>query len=93
MLRPLPGRLADPTGATTCGHQTGDTMCISPQSWWGCKYGLWCTITKKEKQIIINYVLGPQGVNHFLSVLPFLSAAQQGFFGQGVQVQDGLHRK
>ncbi|XP_051908726.1 protein LEG1 homolog [Hippocampus zosterae] len=56
------GRLADPTGATTCGHQTGDTMCISPQSWWGC-------------------------VNHFLSVLPFLSAAQQGFFGQGVQVQ------
>uniref|UniRef100_A0A3Q2ZL56 Protein LEG1 homolog n=1 Tax=Hippocampus comes TaxID=109280 RepID=A0A3Q2ZL56_HIPCM len=56
------GRLADPTGATTCGHQTGDTMCISPQSWWGC-------------------------VNHFLSVLPFLSAAQQGFFGQEVQVQ------
>ncbi|XP_061610840.1 protein LEG1 homolog [Phyllopteryx taeniolatus] len=56
------GRLADPTGATTCGLQTGDTMCISPQSWWGC-------------------------VNHFVSVLPFLSAAQQGFFGQGVQVQ------
>lgn len=30
------GRLADPTGATTCGLQTGDTMCISPNSWWGC---------------------------------------------------------
>ncbi|KAG7240307.1 hypothetical protein INR49_027118 [Caranx melampygus] len=30
------GRLADPTGTTTCGHQTGDTMCISTQSWWGC---------------------------------------------------------
>merc|ERR1712002_821679 len=30
------GRLADPTGATTCGLQTGDTMCISTQSWWGC---------------------------------------------------------
>ncbi|XP_061126491.1 protein LEG1 homolog [Syngnathus typhle] len=56
------GRLADPTGATTCGLASGDTMCISPQSWWGC-------------------------VNHFVSVLPFLSAAQQGFFGQGVQVQ------
>uniref|UniRef100_A0A3B4U6D9 Protein LEG1 homolog n=1 Tax=Seriola dumerili TaxID=41447 RepID=A0A3B4U6D9_SERDU len=30
------GRLADPTGTTTCGHQTGDTTCISTQSWWGC---------------------------------------------------------
>ncbi|XP_034756944.1 protein LEG1 homolog [Etheostoma cragini] len=30
------GRLADPTGATTCGLQTGDTMCVSTQSWWGC---------------------------------------------------------
>ncbi|XP_061668199.1 protein LEG1 homolog [Syngnathoides biaculeatus] len=56
------GRLADPTGATTCGLQTGDTTCISPQSWWGC-------------------------VNHFVSALPFLSAAQQEIFGQGVQVQ------
>ncbi|XP_061901110.1 protein LEG1 homolog [Entelurus aequoreus] len=56
------GRFADPTGTTTCGLQTGDTMCISPQSWWGC-------------------------VNHFTSVLPFLSAAKQGFFGEGVQVQ------
>ncbi|XP_019714795.1 protein LEG1 homolog [Hippocampus comes] len=56
------GRLADPTGATTCGLETGDAMCISPQSWWGC-------------------------VNHFVTVLPFLSAAQQGIFGQGVQVQ------
>ncbi|XP_077366994.1 protein LEG1 homolog [Festucalex cinctus] len=56
------GRLADPTGATTCGLPTGDTTCISPQSWWGC-------------------------VNHFVSVLPFLSAAQQELFGQGVKVQ------
>ncbi|XP_072218306.1 protein LEG1 homolog [Leuresthes tenuis] len=30
------GRLADPTGATTCGLQTGDPMCISTQSWWAC---------------------------------------------------------
>uniref|UniRef100_A0A673AYT5 Protein LEG1 homolog n=1 Tax=Sphaeramia orbicularis TaxID=375764 RepID=A0A673AYT5_9TELE len=56
------GRLADPTGATTCGLQTGDTMCISPKSWWGC-------------------------VNYFGSVIPFLSGAQQGFFGAGVQMQ------
>uniref|UniRef100_A0A3Q1ICL7 Protein LEG1 homolog n=2 Tax=Anabas testudineus TaxID=64144 RepID=A0A3Q1ICL7_ANATE len=56
------GRLADPTGATTCGLQTGDTMCISTQSWWGC-------------------------VSYFASVLSFLSATQQGFMGQGVQVQ------
>ncbi|CAG5928197.1 unnamed protein product [Menidia menidia] len=56
------GRLADPTDATTCGLQTGDTMCISTQSWWGC-------------------------VNYFTSALPFLSAAQQGFFGPDVQVQ------
>ncbi|XP_037606003.1 protein LEG1 homolog [Sebastes umbrosus] len=56
------GRLADPTGATTCGLQTGDTMCISTQSWWAC-------------------------VNYFTSVLPFLSAAQQGFMGPNLQVQ------
>ncbi|XP_070705881.1 protein LEG1 homolog [Pempheris klunzingeri] len=56
------GRLADPTGATTCGLQTGDTMCISTQSWWSC-------------------------VSYFVSALPFLSAAQQGFMGPGVQVQ------
>ncbi|XP_034436803.1 protein LEG1 homolog [Hippoglossus hippoglossus] len=31
------GRLADPTGASTCGLQTGDTMCISTQSWWACQ--------------------------------------------------------
>ncbi|XP_051265528.1 protein LEG1 homolog [Dicentrarchus labrax] len=56
------GRLADPTGATTCGLESGDTMCISTQSWWGC-------------------------VNYYASALPFLSAAQQGFLGAGVQVQ------
>ncbi|XP_059212656.1 protein LEG1 homolog isoform X2 [Centropristis striata] len=55
------GRLADPTGATTCGLQTGDTMCISHHSWWGCQ-------------------------NYFVSVLPFLSAAQQGLLG-AVQIQ------
>uniref|UniRef100_A0A3B5LHR0 Protein LEG1 homolog n=1 Tax=Xiphophorus couchianus TaxID=32473 RepID=A0A3B5LHR0_9TELE len=31
------GRLADPSGSTTCGLQTGDAMCISPESFWGCK--------------------------------------------------------
>nr|XP_020459478.1 protein LEG1 homolog isoform X2 [Monopterus albus] len=56
------GRLADPTGATTCGLQTGDTSCISTQSWWGC-------------------------INYFVSALPFLSGAQQGFMGPEVQVQ------
>ncbi|TMS12759.1 Protein LEG1-like protein [Larimichthys crocea] len=56
------GRLADPTSTTTCGLQTGDPMCISTQSWWGC-------------------------VNYFTSALPFLSAAKQGFMGEGVQVQ------
>uniref|UniRef100_UPI0037E71C94 protein LEG1 homolog n=1 Tax=Semicossyphus pulcher TaxID=241346 RepID=UPI0037E71C94 len=55
------GRLADPTGATTCGLDTGDTMCISTDSWWGCE-------------------------NYFVSILPFLSAAQLGFMGDGVQV-------
>ncbi|XP_061602809.1 protein LEG1 homolog [Cololabis saira] len=56
------GRLVDPTGTTTCGLQTGDPMCISTQSWWGC-------------------------VNYFTSTFPFLSAAQQGFFGPDIQVQ------
>ncbi|XP_028997073.1 protein LEG1 homolog [Betta splendens] len=56
------GRLADPTRSTTCGLNTGDTTCISTESWWAC-------------------------VNYFVSVLPFLSASQQGFMGPGVQVQ------
>ncbi|XP_062406346.1 liver-enriched gene 1, tandem duplicate 1 [Sardina pilchardus] len=30
------GRLVDPTGATTCGQESGDPMCISPKSWWAC---------------------------------------------------------
>ncbi|CAI5683383.1 unnamed protein product [Oreochromis niloticus] len=55
------GRLADPTGATTCGLEA-EPLCISTQSWWAC-------------------------VNYFASVLPFLSAAQQGFMGAGAQVQ------
>ncbi|XP_056150156.1 protein LEG1 homolog [Lampris incognitus] len=56
------GRLADPTGTTTCGLQTGDAMCISTQSWWAC-------------------------ANYLISVLPFLSAAQQGLFGEELQVK------
>ncbi|MEQ2282263.1 hypothetical protein AMECASPLE_038708 [Ameca splendens] len=56
------GRLGDPTGSTTCGLQTGDTMCISPESFGGC-------------------------MNYFTSALPFLSAAQQGFLGENIQVQ------
>ncbi|XP_015236137.1 PREDICTED: protein LEG1 homolog [Cyprinodon variegatus] len=56
------GRLSDPTGITTCGLQTGDTMCISPESLWGC-------------------------MTYFSSSLPFLSAAQQGFLGENIQVQ------
>ncbi|XP_018597907.1 liver-enriched gene 1, tandem duplicate 1 [Scleropages formosus] len=30
------GRLADPTDGTTCGHESGDSTCISPHSWWAC---------------------------------------------------------
>jgi len=30
------GRLVDPTNTTTCGLETGDTMCISTESWWSC---------------------------------------------------------
>ncbi|KAM6964798.1 protein LEG1 homolog [Aplochiton taeniatus] len=56
------GRLVDPSGATSCGQESGDQMCISPQSWWAC-------------------------VNYFLSVVPFLSAVQQGLMGDGVLVK------
>ncbi|KAM4528663.1 protein LEG1 homolog [Fundulus diaphanus] len=56
------GRFADPSGSTTCGLQTGDTTCISVESFWGC-------------------------VTYFTSALPFLSAAQQGFLGENIQVQ------
>ncbi|KAJ8385919.1 hypothetical protein AAFF_G00178810 [Aldrovandia affinis] len=30
------GRLIDPTGKTSCGQETGDPMCVSPQSWYAC---------------------------------------------------------
>ncbi|XP_070275330.1 protein LEG1 homolog [Myotis yumanensis] len=29
-----PGRLADPTQRTDCGHKSGDHLCISVDSWW-----------------------------------------------------------
>ncbi|XP_070352596.1 protein LEG1 homolog isoform X3 [Equus asinus] len=29
-----PGRLADPTQRTGCGHESGDHLCISVDSWW-----------------------------------------------------------
>lgn len=44
------GRLADPTSTTTCGLQTGDPMCISTQSWWGCKYDKHTQATHKYKE-------------------------------------------
>ncbi|NWQ67741.1 LEG1H protein, partial [Neopipo cinnamomea] len=30
------GRLADPSGATSCGYEDGDLLCQSVRSWWSC---------------------------------------------------------
>ncbi|XP_008922135.2 protein LEG1 homolog [Manacus vitellinus] len=30
------GRLADPSGATSCGYEYGDLLCQSVRSWWSC---------------------------------------------------------
>ncbi|NXV75258.1 LEG1H protein, partial [Atlantisia rogersi] len=30
------GRLADPSGMTSCGYEDGDLLCISVKSWWAC---------------------------------------------------------
>uniref|UniRef100_A0A8B9P3N7 Chromosome 6 open reading frame 58 n=1 Tax=Apteryx owenii TaxID=8824 RepID=A0A8B9P3N7_APTOW len=30
------GRLADPSGVTSCGHEAGALLCISVRSWWAC---------------------------------------------------------
>ncbi|NXF93085.1 LEG1H protein, partial [Eubucco bourcierii] len=30
------GRLADPSSASSCGHEEGDLLCISVRSWWSC---------------------------------------------------------
>ncbi|NXB78740.1 LEG1H protein, partial [Donacobius atricapilla] len=30
------GRLADPSGGTSCGHENGELMCQSVRSWWSC---------------------------------------------------------
>ncbi|KAF1613879.1 UNVERIFIED_CONTAM: hypothetical protein FQV16_0010829, partial [Eudyptes robustus] len=30
------GRLADPSGVTSCGYEDGDLLCISVRSWWSC---------------------------------------------------------
>nr|XP_044613294.1 protein LEG1 homolog isoform X10 [Equus asinus] len=33
-----PGRLADPTQRTGCGHESGDHLCISVDSWWAGEF-------------------------------------------------------
>ncbi|NWW80759.1 LEG1H protein, partial [Climacteris rufus] len=30
------GRLADPSGVTSCGYENGELLCISVTSWWSC---------------------------------------------------------
>ncbi|NXU15587.1 LEG1H protein, partial [Pardalotus punctatus] len=30
------GRLADPSGVTSCGYENGDLLCQSVRSWWSC---------------------------------------------------------
>ncbi|XP_041043325.1 protein LEG1 homolog [Carcharodon carcharias] len=30
------GRLADPSNVSSCGQQTGESLCISTTSWWSC---------------------------------------------------------
>ncbi|KAJ7424548.1 Protein LEG1 like protein [Willisornis vidua] len=30
------GRLADPSGVTSCGYEDGDLLCQSVRSWWSC---------------------------------------------------------
>jgi len=69
------GRLADPTGATTCGLATGDTRCISTESWWGCKYDA-------HIQSWQTHLFLPPGVNYYASALPFMSAVQQAWWEQ-----------
>uniref|UniRef100_A0A8C5T2I8 Chromosome 6 open reading frame 58 n=1 Tax=Malurus cyaneus samueli TaxID=2593467 RepID=A0A8C5T2I8_9PASS len=32
------GRLADPSGVTSCGYENGEYLCQSVRSWWSCKY-------------------------------------------------------
>lgn len=51
----LVGRLADPTGATTCGLQTEDPMCISTHSWWGCKCTHKNTHKKKHSELLAHH--------------------------------------
>ena len=81
------GRLADPTGASTCGLQTGDPACISTQSWFGCKCETQTSIKGNLSSATLSMPLvSPPGLNYFTSAMPFLSAAQQGFMGAGVQV-------
>ncbi|NXR19202.1 LEG1H protein, partial [Cinclus mexicanus] len=30
------GRLADPSGVTSCGYENGELLCLSARSWWSC---------------------------------------------------------
>ncbi|NXH94228.1 LEG1H protein, partial [Pachycephala philippinensis] len=30
------GRLADPSGVTSCGYENGEHLCLSVRSWWSC---------------------------------------------------------
>lgn len=68
-------------------------MCISPESFWGCKCNKQNMNTKhSQKSLPISACYFPlflfffPGMNYFTSALPFLSAAQQGFLGENIQV-------
>lgn len=80
---PHAGRLADPTGASRCGVETGDPLCISTQSWWGCKHDTKTAQetqkTKKTKHQMLKKCLVPFfrcELLQFCAALPVCSAAR-----------------
>lgn len=69
-------------------------MCISTQSWWGCKFDKHTYTNVKaykaerdrEREKHKLSFFSSAGVNYFASAMPFLSAVQQGLMGPEVQV-------
>ncbi len=80
----ISGRLTDPSpgSSSTCGLESSEPLCISPQSWYACKCSSIFAPLDGCK-VFSHYATFSLGVNYYMSVLPFLAAVQTGVVVKG----------
>uniref|UniRef100_A0A4W3ICL1 Protein LEG1-like protein n=1 Tax=Callorhinchus milii TaxID=7868 RepID=A0A4W3ICL1_CALMI len=68
------GRLADLSGTSSCGYQSGDPLCISTKSWWSCMNYYLSTIPflGAVDTIVVVFIISPLDVINF-TLTPILS--------------------